>query len=104
MSQVTQIPILREMNQSDWLAFAGAEGWHNEQPLIAEGHLNDGTAYVLVLDRTGGCLILDDEQAEYGGYQLERSFCSQASARLFAYDHLSVPTKASFLAAGFEVV
>ena len=102
MPQVTVIPELREMDQSDWLAFAGAQGWQCTQPIIAEGQLSDGMAYVFVLDRTGGLLVLDDEQAEHGGHQLGRTFRSQASARLFAYDHLSEPTKEAFLAAGFE--
>ena len=75
---------MREFTRRDWDAFAGAERWPDAAPLIGEGAFADGERYVLVLDATGGCMIADDEQADYGGYQLRRAFLSQAEARAFA--------------------
>ncbi len=75
----------KEFDQSAWWAYAGAESWPTgEPPLIGTGTFPNGEEFELVLDCTGGCLVLDDEQAEAGGYVLELPFPTQAAARAFA--------------------
>jgi hypothetical protein len=96
---------MREFTKSDWHGFTGAEPWENAQPLIAEGRLEDGMDWVLVLDRNGGCLICDDDQAQNGGYALSaRSFHSVEAARLFAAFLGEPKTKYEFFLAGFRKV
>jgi len=74
-----------EFTRSAWDAYAGAEAWPNRDlPLIGRGAFEDGEEYELVLDCTGGCLVLDDEWAEAGGYVLELPFPTQAAALAFA--------------------
>jgi hypothetical protein len=105
MNQAHQLPVLNEMDRVDWLNFAGAQGWDDgAQPLICEEQLVDGTYCVLVLDLTGGCLLLDDEQMEFGGYQLLHDFSSQAEARAWFYATITSLDKPTLLGAGFEAV
>lgn len=95
---------IRPFEKTDYDAFAGAQGWDNHPPLFAEDQLADGMRYVLVLDRNGGCLVLDDEQAQYGGYMLDRKFHGIEVARAFA-GRLGKPlTRYDFFVAGFKVV
>jgi hypothetical protein len=76
---------MREFRRVDWDGFAGAERWPGGAlPLIGTGTLKSGMEYVLILDANGGCLILDDEQAAYGGYHRPEPFLSQAEAHSFA--------------------
>lgn len=95
---------MRPFEKRDWDAFAGAEGWSDAAPLFAEGRFEDGMEYVLVLDKNGGCLVADDEQAQYGGYALEREFATVAEAHAFA-ERLGEPkTKSEFFLAGFREI
>ena len=95
---------MREFTKGDWSAFAGAERWADALPLIGESAFAGGERYVLVLDATGGCMVADDEQADYGGYQMRRAFLSQADARLFA-ERLGNPAhKLDFFVRGFTKV
>ena len=94
----------REFDRHDWDAFEGAEGWSDHPPLIAEGELEDGMGYALVLDRNGACLVLDDEQAQYGGYALRRAFAGPDEARAFAESLGEPKMKGEFILAGFREV
>ncbi len=95
---------MNTFSKHDWSAFAGAEGWHDAAPLIGEGNFANGERFVLVLDATGGCLVADDEQADYGGYQYLCPFLSQQDARAFA-ERIGEPGhKVEFLLAGFKKV
>jgi len=95
---------MRAFTQHDWHAFAGAQPWPDHPPLFGQGRLADGREYVLVLDPTGACLVIDDEQAAYGGYALERAFPAPAEARAFA-EALGEPrTRGEFLVEGFHEV
>ena len=88
----------------DWDAFSGAEGWTDAQPLFGEGWFEDGMSYVIVLDRNGGCLVADDEKAEFGGYALDREFATPEDAQAFA-DALGEPkTRGEFFLAGFKEI
>ena len=94
----------RPFGKTDFYAFAGAHGWEGHPPLLGEGQLADGMRYVLVLDRNGGCLVLDDGQAQFGGYALDRKFHTVEAAREFA-ERLGRPlTRYDFFVAGFKVV
>lgn len=95
---------MRPFEKTDWDAFAGAQGWTEHPPLFGESQLADGMRYVLVLDRNGGCLVLDDDQAQYGGYMLDRKFHAVEVARTFA-ERLGKPlTRYEFFVLGFKVI
>jgi hypothetical protein len=95
---------MRPIEKHDWDAFAGADGWPNAAPLFGEGRFEDGTDYVLVLDKNGGCLVADDEQAQFGGYTLVREFATSAEAHAFA-ERLGEPkSKDEFFLAGFQEI
>jgi len=95
---------MRPFEKHDWDAFAGAEGWSNTAPLFGEGKFEDDTNYVLVLDRNGGCLVVDDEQARFDGYAMVREFASPQEAQAFG-ERLGEPkTKGEFFLAGFREV
>jgi hypothetical protein len=96
---------MRPFIESDWHAFAGADGWgENESiaPLIGEGVFKNGVDFTLILAHNGGTLITDDETAAYGGYVLPRYFDTVEEARAFA-ESLGEPESIDvFLAAGFQ--
>jgi len=96
---------MRPFNDSDWHAFAGADGWgENESiaPLIGEGTFKSGVDFTLILAHNGGTLLADDETAAYGGYVLPRYFDTVQDAHAFA-ERLGEPeTIDAFLAAGFQ--
>jgi len=96
---------MRPFIESDWHAFAGADGWgENESiaPLISEGVFANGVDFTLVLAHNGGTLLADDETAAYGGYVLPRYFDTVEDARAFA-ERLGEPENIdAFLAAGFQ--
>jgi len=95
---------MRPFEKRDWDAFAGAEGWPDHPPLFGEGQFEDGMSYVLVLDKNGACLVLDDEQAQYGGYALERAFATPEDARAFAGSLGEPRTRGEMFLAGFREV
>ena len=73
----------RQFEKEDWYAFAGATGWDDGRlPLLAKGNLADGREYVVVLDATGGCLMVqdDEETNNEGGRAFECPFPTQAAA------------------------
>ncbi len=95
---------MRPFGKTDFYAFAGAQGWDGHAPFFGEGQLADGMRYVLVLDRNGGCLVLDDDQAQFGGYVLDRKFHNAEAASAFA-EHLGKPlTRYDFFVLGFKTV
>lgn len=75
----------REFLRHDWDCFAGATGWDDgKAPLLAKGNLADGREYVVVLDSTGGCLLVEgDEVNAEGGRVLDCAFPTQAAAWAF---------------------
>jgi hypothetical protein len=96
---------MRPFIEPDWHAFAGADGWgENESiaPLIGEGVFKNGVDFTLILAHNGGTLIADDETSAYGGYVLPRYFQTPDEAHAFA-ERLGEPeTIDEFLAAGFQ--
>lgn len=96
----------KQFDRHDHDAFAGAEGWPDgAAPLIAHSAFADGTAFVLVLDKTGGCLVVDgDEQNQYGGYVLALPFPTQAAARVFAAGLGEPRSRDDFLTVGFQAI
>jgi len=101
---------MREFTRHDWDAFCGAEAWRTPAgegslPLITSGTLEDGKEYVLVLDRTGGCLMIEDEeQSDYGGWQLLMPFPTQRAAIAFGKGLGEPKHKLDFFCAGFETI
>lgn len=87
---------LRTFKKTDWYGFAGAEGWGINEPLITEGTLANGMDFTLVLDRNGALLVLDDENAIYGGYLLKEKFETEQEAREFAEKIGEPKTKEDF--------
>ncbi len=79
---------MNEFDRAAWNSFAGCEPWSGERetlPLIGEGRFENGQRYCLVLDRTGGCLMVENDLVnDFGGRCLEMAFPSQAAARAFA--------------------
>ncbi len=95
---------MRPFEKHDWDAFAGAEGWPDHPPLFGEGRLEDGMDYVLVLDKNGACLVLDDDQAQFGGYALERAFATPDDARAFGESLDELKTRGEMFLAGFREI
>ena len=95
---------MRSFEKTDWDAFAGAEGWADHPPLFGEGLFEDGAGYILILGRNSACLVLDDDQAQYGGYILVREFRTVEIARAFA-ERLGAPrTRYEFFVLGFNAL
>lgn len=101
---------LREFQREDYYAFAGAAGWDDgKAPLIGKGNFADGREFVMVLDATGGCLMVqdDEETNNEGGRAFECPFPTQAAALAFARgieepcDGSGPRELADFLALGF---
>ena len=77
----------REFQEQDWNGFCGATEWDDgNAPLFAKGNFADGREYVMILDATGGCLLVegDDDANDEGGRVLECAFPTQAAAWAFA--------------------
>ena len=95
---------LSEFTNAQWNAFAGASGWDDGAlPLYCEDRLDDGRNLILVLDATGGCLLIegDDEVNDAGGRVLACPFPTQQAARAFARGIQPPHTLDDFLALGF---
>ena len=97
----------REFREHDWHGFEGAEAWHATSaegalPLIATGTLENGKEYVVVFDRTGGCLLIEDEEQSDGGWQLILPFPTQQAARAFAAGLGEPKRKSDFFQVGFQ--
>lgn len=73
-------------NSAMWNAFAGSTGWNNgDAPLYVKDKLADGREFVLVLDATGCCLLVEDDEANnHGGRVLSLPFPTQSAAMTFA--------------------
>ena len=69
-----------------WRTFSGSEEWnHGHAPLYVKDKLSDGREFVLVLDSTGCCLMVeDDEVNHHGGRVLPLPFPTQSAAMTFA--------------------
>lgn len=94
---------LRPFDEQDWAGFLGASAFADgAEPVIGEGRFADGMGFVLILDATGGCLVAEDEEADFGGYQLLREFANVGEAHAWAQLRLAgASTLAEFQAAGF---
>ena len=93
---------MKPFEKTDWYGYAGAESWPNgDLPLIGQGKLTTGEEFELIIDATGGCLMLDDEQAEAGGYTLELSFPTQGAAKALAAGIETPARKLDILTLGF---
>ena len=95
---------LSEFTNTQWQSFAGASGWGNgASPMYCEDRLADGRRFILVLDATGGCILVegDDEVNDAGGRVLMRPFSTQQAARAFAREIQPPYTLDDFLAHGF---
>ncbi len=100
---------LRPFTREDWYGMAGAERFADgAEPLAAEGHFTLGAqrAWFLVLDATGGCLVIDgDPQSEAGGYVLDHPFASPAEAEAWFRAKVTNPAHlVDFLMAGFAAL
>ena len=95
---------MQEFTTVQWNAFAGASGWNNGAlPLYCEERLDDGRNFILVLDATGGCLMVqgDDAVNNAGGRCLNCPFPTQEAALAFARGIQPPYTVEGFLAFGF---
>lgn len=95
---------LSEFTSTQWNAFAEASGWDDGAlPLYCEDRLDDGRNFILVLDTTGGCLLIesDDEVNDAGGRVLACPFPTQQAAHAFARGIQPPYTLDDFLALGF---
>ena len=98
---------MQEFATVQWNAFAGASGWNDgKAPLFYEGELACGRAFVLVLDATGGCLVIKGDNAvnNAGGRCLDCPFPTQEAALAFARGIQPPYTVEGFLALGFTEV
>ena len=98
---------MHEFTTVQWSAFAGASGWNNGAlPLYCEERLDDGRNFILVLDATGGCLMVQGEDVvnNAGGRCLDCPFPTQEAARAFARGIQPPYTVVGFLALGFAEV
>ena len=99
----------RPFTREDWHGFAGAERFADgAEPLAAEGRftLAAKREWLLILDATGGCLVVeDDPQNDYGGYCLHRPFATPAEAEAWFRKAIADPAHLlDFLLAGFAAV
>lgn len=102
-------PTFRPFTRTDWDAFAGAEVFAGDvEPIAAEGTftLGAGRNWFVVLDATGGCLVVEgDPQTEHGGYCLDRAFTTPAEAEAWFRTEVGAPAHLlDFLTAGFARV
>ena len=105
----TTVPAFRPFTRADWMAFAGAERFPNgAEPLAAEARISLAAKreWLLILDATGGCLVVeDDPQNDYGGYCLRRAFATPAEAKAWFATAIADPAHLlDFLLAGFTAV
>jgi hypothetical protein len=103
---LAETPTFRPFTRSDWDAFAGAETFTDgAEPIAAEGQFTLGAKrrWFLVLDATGGCVLVeDDPQSEAGGYCLDHAFASPAEAQTWFAKQVRNPAHVlEFLMAGF---
>jgi len=98
--------LTKEFDEAAWRCFAGCESWTNGMetlPLIGEGAFANGTRYCVVFDRTGACLLIeDDEINDFGGYCLELHYPTQAAAKAFAAGIGEPRHKLEFFLLGFK--
>lgn len=91
----TTTPTFRPFTEHDWLAFVGAQRFPDgSEPLVAEGQFSlvHQRRWLVVLDCTGGCLLIeDDPQNDCGGYVLDRPFADQAEARAWFEREIGEP-------------
>jgi len=90
--------------QHDRYAFGGGIGWkRDEEPLIGKGKFADGREYVVVLNSTGGCLMVQDDEVtnNEGGRDFKCPFPTQAAAMAFARGIGEPRELADFLVLGF---
>ena len=94
----------RIFSRSEWDAFAGSTCWADQsEPLFGKGLLGNGKEFVLVIDPTSCCLLIEDDPVnDFGGYILEVSFPTQAAAQAFARGIGEPKTLTDFLALGFR--
>jgi len=94
---------MRQFNPSDWDAFGGAESWPDgAEPLFGEVLFANGDEYFLVLDRTGGCLLMAADNGDMSSYSLDMPLLNQDEARVLA-QRLGEPRhRIDFLLAGFK--
>ena len=100
---------LRPFTRDDWCGMAGAERFADgSEPLAAEGRftLAAQRAWFLVLDATGGCLVVNDDPiSERGGYCLDHPFASPAEAEAWFRAKVGNPAHlVDFLMAGFAAL
>ena len=98
---------MHEFTPVQWSAFAGASGWYDGAlPVYCEERLDDGRNFILVLDGTGGNLLVenDDVVNNAGGRSLDCPFPTQEAARAFARGIQPPYTVEGFLALGFAEV
>ena len=98
---------MQEFTPVQWNAFAGASGWNDGAlPLYCEEMQDDGRNFILVLDATGGNLLVenDDEVNNAGGRCLDCPFPTQEAALAFARGIQPPYTVEGFLALGFTEV
>lgn len=95
---------IRIFSRSEWDAFAGSTRWADQsEPLFGKGKLESGKEFVLAIDPTSCCLLIEDDPVnEFGGYILEVSFPTQAAALAFLRGIGEPKTLADFLALGFR--
>ena len=95
---------MQGFSRSEWLDYAGAESWSAEKPpLFGRGKFEDGKEFELALDRTGGCLMIEDHPCNIcGGHVIELAFPTQAGAIAFAHGIGEPKTLTDFLALGFR--
>ena len=101
---------VNEFRERDWYGFQGADAWHATSaegalPIIAKGTLENGKEYVVVFDRNGAALMIEDEeQTTYGGWQICLPFPTQRAARAFASGLGAPKCKSDFFLVGFEPI
>ena len=90
-------------NDEMWMAFAGSSEWDRDhQPLYVKDKLADGREFVLVLDATGCCLLIegDAEVNQAGGRVMALPFPTQSAALTFARG-ITASIVDDFIALGF---
>jgi hypothetical protein len=101
--------VFRPFTREDWYGFAGAERFADgAEPIIAEGKatMGDQRGWLLILDATGGCIMVDDDaQNDFGGRCLQHPFASPAEAEAWFRQEIGSPAHLlDFLLAGFAPV
>lgn len=76
---------MKKFDREAWFGFAGCCNWPDgREPLIGIGVLESRKEVVLVLDPTGGCVVVEDHPAsDSGGWVLALPFPTQDAARAF---------------------